>query len=100
MPTITRAKPKKIRRGVPAASPTAVVHQPQPVFFDYQGRTRLVFGVNTVERAGELALELGSKRILLVTDPGIVAAGHADRVRRILAASGLTITLYENAREN
>ena len=38
--------------------------------FDYQARTRLVFGVNSVERVGELARELGAKKILLVTDPG------------------------------
>ncbi len=50
--------------------------------FDYRSRTRLVFGVNMVERVGELARELDAKKILLVTDPGIVAAGHAERVQR------------------
>ncbi|MDB6021684.1 MAG: iron-containing alcohol dehydrogenase [Pedosphaera sp.] len=68
--------------------------------FDHQPRTRLVFGVNTVERAGELAREIGAKKILLVTDPGIVAAGHAGRVQRILEAAGLQVTLFGKAREN
>src|ERR1051326_1243710 len=68
--------------------------------FDYQPRTRIVFGANVVERVGSLAREIGAKRILLVTDAGIVAAGHAERVRSILEASGLEVTFYDKAREN
>jgi alcohol dehydrogenase len=48
--------------------------------FDYHPRTRVVFGVNSVERVGELAKSLTAKRVLLVTDRGIVSAGHAGRV--------------------
>src|SRR5256885_7183221 len=68
--------------------------------FDYQPRTRIVFGVNTVERAGAFAREIGAKKILLVTDPGIVAAGHATRVRAALESVGLNVTFYDQAREN
>src|SRR5438477_1338358 len=53
-------------------------------YFDVEPHTRLVFGLNSVDRAGELAAEIGGKRILLVTDRGIVAAGHAERVERSL----------------
>ena len=56
--------------------------------FDYQPRTRLVFGVGCIERVGELTRELGCKKVLLVTDSGIVAAGHADRVRKICVLPG------------
>ncbi len=45
--------------------------------FDHQPRTRIVFGLKAAERAGELARETGIKKALLVTDPGLVAAGHA-----------------------
>jgi alcohol dehydrogenase len=68
--------------------------------FDYQPRTRIVFGVDAVERAGALASEIGAKKILLVTDPGIVAAGHAAHVRDILEKAGLQVTFYDKAREN
>jgi alcohol dehydrogenase len=68
--------------------------------FDYQPRTRIVFGVNTIERAGALAREIGAKKILLVTDPGIVAAGHATRVRAALESVGLNVTFYDQVREN
>ncbi len=47
--------------------------------FDYQPRTRIVFGPDKIEALGELAGELGARRALLVTDPGIVSAGHAER---------------------
>src|SRR5258708_3135345 len=68
--------------------------------FDYQPRTRVVFGVDSVEQAGELAGSLPAKSVLLVTDPGIVAAGHAERVQRILESSGLRVTVFDRAREN
>jgi alcohol dehydrogenase len=68
--------------------------------FDYQSRTRLVFGVNCVERTGELAREIGAKKILLVTDPGLVAAGHAEHVQKFLESANLKVTLFGKAREN
>jgi alcohol dehydrogenase len=73
---------------------------PTPGLFDFVPRTRLVFGANTVERVGELAAELGGKRVLLVTDPGIVKAGHAARVQESLAKAGLHVSLFDRAKEN
>jgi alcohol dehydrogenase len=68
--------------------------------FDYQPRTRIVFGVNAVDRVGTLARKIGAKRVLLVTDPGIVAAGHAARARNALESAGLDVTFYDKAKEN
>jgi alcohol dehydrogenase len=68
--------------------------------FDHEPRTRLVFGVNSAEQAGTLARELGARKVLLVTDPGIVAAGHAGRIRGHLERAGLQVTLFDRAREN
>lgn len=68
--------------------------------FEFQSRTRVVRGVNAVEQLGVLAGELGATRILLVTDAGIVAASHAGRVQRNLEAAGLTVTLFDKAKEN
>jgi alcohol dehydrogenase len=67
---------------------------------DYQPRTRVVFGVNSIERVGELAKTLDAKRVLLVTDRGIVAAGHAARVRALLVAAGIHVTCFEQVQEN
>src|SRR2546428_7829081 len=68
--------------------------------FSHQPRTQLVFCVNSVERVGELAQGIGAKKVLLVTDPGIVAAGHAGRVHRFLKAAGLKVTVFDRVREN
>jgi alcohol dehydrogenase len=68
--------------------------------FDHQPRTRIVFGIDTVSRIGELARETGMKRVLLVTDPGVVAAGHADRVRQSLINAGVETSVFDKVREN
>jgi len=68
--------------------------------FDHQPRTRIVFGIDAATRVGELARETGMKRVLLVTDPGVVAAGHAPRVRQFLDKAGLETVLFDRVREN
>jgi alcohol dehydrogenase len=68
--------------------------------FDHLPRTRIVFGANTVERVGALAQELGGRTALVVTDPGIMKAGHAARVEQYLRAAGLKVVLYDQVHEN
>jgi alcohol dehydrogenase len=68
--------------------------------FDAIPSTRLIFGLGSVSRVGELARELGGRKILLVTDPGIVAAGHAGLVATSLEAAGLPVVVFDRAREN
>lgn len=68
--------------------------------FEHHPRTHLVFGANSAERAGELARELGLKKVLLVTDAGVVAAGHAERVRRSLQAARVKTIVFDKVREN
>ena len=48
---------------------------------------------------GELARAIGTNA-LLVTDPGIVAAGHVERARRGLDAAGVSVTIFDRVREN
>jgi alcohol dehydrogenase len=68
--------------------------------FDHQPRTRIVFGTDVSAGAGELAREIGLRRVLLVTDPGVVAAGHAQRARQSLEKAGVTTVLFDKVREN
>ena len=68
--------------------------------FDFQSRTRVITGAGSVVRVGELAREIGVKHVLLVTDPGIAAAGHAERVNQSLTKAGLRVTLFDRAKEN
>lgn len=68
--------------------------------FDYLPRTRVVYGVNAVGQVGDLARGLGGHKILLVTDPGIMAAGHAPRVQKHLESAGLSVVLFPQVEEN
>ena len=47
-----------------------------------------------------MARGLDARHVLLVTDAGIVAAGHAGRVQKNLEAAGLRVTLFDRAKEN
>ncbi|MCS1407343.1 MAG: NAD-dependent methanol dehydrogenase [Verrucomicrobia subdivision 3 bacterium] len=68
--------------------------------FESPASLRLVFGNGTVDRAGQLIRELGGTKALLVTDLGIVAAGHASRVAQALEGEGIAFSLFDQVREN
>ena len=57
--------------------------------FDFQIRTRVVFGEGRFEELGALARELGFARTLVVADRGMVAAGYAARALERLAEAGV-----------
>lgn len=60
--------------------------------------TPIKFGAGAVDDAGWEAQRLGIGRALLVTDPAIVATGHADRVRTALERAGIAVVLWERSR--
>lgn len=68
--------------------------------FDFQPRTRIVFGPGKIASLGELAGELGARRALVISDPGVVAAGHAQRGIDALAAAGIETHLFHDVQEN
>lgn len=73
----------------------------QNMMFDARFQTRLVFGENSVNQIGSLAREFTSqKRILLITDIGLVTAGHAEKVTQLLQADDCTVILFDQAKEN
>jgi alcohol dehydrogenase len=59
--------------------------------FDFQSRTRVVFGEGAVSRVGELARDLGFRRTLLVADRGLVASGHVAEAVAPLRAAGIEV---------
>ena len=67
---------------------------------EFTSRTRLLFGNGVISQVGELTRELGAHHVLLVTDAGIVAAGHAARIQGYLVKAGIRVTLFDQAREN
>ena len=64
--------------------------------FDFQLRTRVVFGDGTFARLGELARELSFTRALVVADRGIVATGLVERAAASLGAAGISTTLFHD----
>jgi len=68
--------------------------------FDYQPRTRLVFGPGKIEELGQLASELGARRAVVVSDPGVIAAGHAARGIQSLVRAGIETHLFGGLHEN
>lgn len=68
--------------------------------FDFFPRTRIVFGPGKIETLGELASELGGRRALVVSDPGVVAAGHTARGIAALQKAGIETFLFEGVHEN
>ena len=68
--------------------------------FDFQPRTRIVFGPHKLDALGDLASELGSRRALVVSDPGVVSAGHTQRGIVALEKAGIATQLFDQVQEN
>ena len=68
--------------------------------FDFNPSIRVVFGAGTLDQLGDLASALAGPRALLVTDPGLVQAGLADRASRALQRAGLTTITFSAVGEN
>src|SRR5262245_30889305 len=68
--------------------------------FEHHPLSRLVVGAGSLSRLGELARELGGTRVLLVTDPGLEAAGHPQRALASLKAARLEAFDFDGVEEN
>lgn len=66
----------------------------------YELPTRVVHGLGCLSALAEETGRLGVSRPLLVTDPGIVAAGLAEEAVKRLQAAGLEPVLYAEVRAN
>ena len=63
-------------------------------------RIRVVFHPGAVADLGAIAKAEGASRALLVTDPGIVEAGHVERAMRSLYQAGIVTRLHDGVHEN
>src|SRR5215217_4656018 len=68
--------------------------------FDFQPRTRVIFGVGVIDRLGELARELKFQRTLLVADHGLVASGHVDEAVGPLQKAGVQVFRFHDFEVN
>ncbi len=83
----------------PASAPPESYNGQLPAF-DFVPRTRVVFGAGSLARLGELAAELGGRRIFLVSDHGLQQAGHAQHGLDSLRETGAEVTLFTDVNPN
>jgi alcohol dehydrogenase len=68
--------------------------------FDFHWPVRLVFGCDSLNKLGELMSEYGGRRALVVSDQGVVTAGHTARAIASLEASDIEVFLFDKVDEN
>lgn len=64
--------------------------------FDFQPRTRVVFGPGAINRAGELARDLHFHKTLVVADPGVREAGHLATLMHVLEAATIEAIAFSD----
>ncbi|HBV65451.1 MAG TPA: alcohol dehydrogenase [Rhodopirellula sp.] len=68
--------------------------------FDIQSRTRFIFGEGTISRLGALACEYKPRCVLVVSDRGIMEAGHDTAALNSLREAGLQVASFHDFSEN
>ena len=68
--------------------------------FDFQPRTRVIFGRGALEQLGPVAKEYGLRRPLLVADRGLVAAGHVESAATLLRRAGIDVVRFHDVDVN
>jgi alcohol dehydrogenase len=68
--------------------------------FDLQSRTRFVFGAGAIAQLGLIASQLRGRRAFLVSDHGLIEAGHFDTAATILEEAGITVASFHEFGEN
>jgi alcohol dehydrogenase class IV len=60
----------------------------------------IIYGLGGLSQIGPCAKRLGGERVLLVTDPGIIAAGWVDESIKYLKQNNIKYVVYENVVTN
>lgn len=68
--------------------------------FEHAAGGRVVFGPGKLDSLGTEAAALGSKRVLIVTDPGLARTGSVSRATHSLQEAGLYVSVFDQVREN
>ena len=68
--------------------------------FQFLAATRLIVGAGSIAQLGRIAREHNATCALVVSDLGVVRAGHAEKAIHSLRAAGLQTALFSNFSEN
>lgn len=64
--------------------------------FEFNTTARIVFGDGSIDRIGTLAARRLGRRVLVVTDPGILSAGLFAPVRDSLVREGIAVAVFSD----
>ncbi len=68
--------------------------------FSFVVPTRIEFGVGITEKVGEEAKKFNPKKILIVSDKGVISAGITDKVEKSLKEQNLPYVIYSDFSPN
>ncbi|MEM8666595.1 MAG: iron-containing alcohol dehydrogenase [Planctomycetota bacterium] len=68
--------------------------------FDFQNQTRFIFGEGAISQLGDLASAFRPRCVLVVSDRGIMEAGHDAAALRSLHDAGLEVASFHDFGEN
>jgi alcohol dehydrogenase len=68
--------------------------------FEFGFPSRVLFGTGSIAQLGTLVREIGGTRVLIVTDPGIRAAGIADLAIDSLKHHAIELFVFDGVEEN
>jgi len=82
-------------------NPVETLNDPtSPAWSATIGGIRVLSGLDALSQIGELALELGGRRTLIVTDPGVRATGHPERAAELIGRKGGDVFVFDGVEEN
>ncbi len=59
---------------------------------------KVLFGPNTVKNVGNEVLQLGGKKVLIITDPGVVQANLIEPIKASLDGAGISWVVYDQVK--
>ena len=68
--------------------------------FDFRPTSRVIYGRHSMANISDYLKEFGSKNILIVTDKGIVEAGHLDELLDFLKKAEIKIHIFKDSEPN
>ncbi|MBI1310652.1 iron-containing alcohol dehydrogenase [bacterium] len=78
---------------------TALPSSAELAAFDFDPRTRVIYGAGVLSRLGELSRSFGC-RAFLVTDKGLKAAGHEEHALGFLQRADVEVIYYDDVHPN
>jgi alcohol dehydrogenase class IV len=62
--------------------------------------TEIIYGIGASERIGSMVQELGRKRALIISDPGVVKAGLLEPIQHHLTAKGISVDVFDDIEQS